>query len=128
MTHLKISPNREKIISRSASLVAGLSLHTNSTFSGGATSASGRSPSCITDVSTRHTQSVEHTASYNFKRAGTSLGFLAFELLINLLLRAAIGSIDVVPLLQALHDFLYVQRRVHVMPQPLQSHTTTTNL
>ena len=71
---------------------------------------------------------MEHTASYNFKRAGTSLGFLAFELLINLLLRAAIGSIDVVPLLQALHDFLYVQRRVHVMPQPLQSHTTTTNL
>ena len=45
-TDLLIFPNREKIISRSSAVVTGLSLHTNSTFSGGAASTSGRSPTC----------------------------------------------------------------------------------
>ncbi|KOO26525.1 hypothetical protein Ctob_003644 [Chrysochromulina tobinii] len=38
-------PNRLKMSSRSSSCVTGLSLHTKSTFSGGARSASGKSPS-----------------------------------------------------------------------------------
>lgn len=42
--HLLMDPKREKMISRSSSVVTGFSLHTNSTFSGGRTSASGRSP------------------------------------------------------------------------------------
>lgn len=42
--HLLMVPKREKMISRSSSVVTGLSLQTNSTFSGGRTSASGRSP------------------------------------------------------------------------------------
>lgn len=41
-----ILPNREKIISRSSSVVTGFSLQTNSTLSGGAASASGKSPTC----------------------------------------------------------------------------------
>ena len=36
LTHLLIFPNREKIISKSSAVVTGLSLQTNSTFSGGA--------------------------------------------------------------------------------------------
>lgn len=44
--HLLMVPKREKMISRSSSVVTGLSLQTNSTFSGGRTSASGRSPTC----------------------------------------------------------------------------------
>lgn len=39
-----MGPNRENIISRSSSVVTGFSLQTNSTFSGGLTSASGKSP------------------------------------------------------------------------------------
>lgn len=42
--HLLMVPKREKMISRSSSVVTGLSLQTNSTFSGGRMSASGRSP------------------------------------------------------------------------------------
>lgn len=42
--HLFIVPKRENMISRSSSVVTGFSLHTNSTFSGGLISASGRSP------------------------------------------------------------------------------------
>lgn len=41
-----MGPNRENIISRSSSVVTGFSLQTNSTFSGGFTSASGKSPTC----------------------------------------------------------------------------------
>lgn len=44
--YLLIGPNRENIISRSSSVVTGFSLQTNSTFSGGLTSASGKSPTC----------------------------------------------------------------------------------
>ena len=40
-----MAPKRAKMISRSSSSVTGLSLHTKSTFSGGARSASGMSPS-----------------------------------------------------------------------------------
>ena len=43
-----MGPNLEKIISRSSSVVTGLSLQTNKTSSGGATSASGMSPNwCV---------------------------------------------------------------------------------
>lgn len=42
--HLFMDPKREKMISRSSSVVTGFSLHTNNTFSGGFMSASGRSP------------------------------------------------------------------------------------
>lgn len=44
ISQLMIVPNREKINSRSSLLVIWLSLQTKSTFSGGATSAKGRSP------------------------------------------------------------------------------------
>jgi len=43
-SYLRILPNREKIISRSSSVVTGLSLQTNSTLSSGFMSASGKSP------------------------------------------------------------------------------------
>lgn len=43
-SQLKILPNRPKMSSRSSSPVTGFSLHTNKTFSGGFTSAKGRSP------------------------------------------------------------------------------------
>lgn len=46
--YLLMGPNRENIISRSSSVVTGFSLQTNSTFSGGLTSASGKSPTCGT--------------------------------------------------------------------------------
>lgn len=42
--YLLMGPNLENIISRSSSVVTGFNLHTNSTFSGGLISASGRSP------------------------------------------------------------------------------------
>ena len=42
--HLTTAPKREKISSRSSSRVTGFSRHTNRTFSGGLTSAKGRSP------------------------------------------------------------------------------------
>ena len=45
-TNLLICPNLEKMISRSSDVVTGLSLQTNSTFSGGLASASGKSPIC----------------------------------------------------------------------------------
>jgi len=45
-SYLRILPNRENIISRSSSVVTGLSLQTNSTLSSGFISASGRSPTC----------------------------------------------------------------------------------
>jgi hypothetical protein len=44
VANLSISPKREKMISRSSPVVTGFSLQTNKTFSGGATSALGRSP------------------------------------------------------------------------------------
>lgn len=44
--YLLMGPNRENIISRSSSVVTGFSLQTNSTFSGGLISASGKSPTC----------------------------------------------------------------------------------
>lgn len=44
-SHLRMVPKRENAISRSSSLVMGLSLQTNNTFSGGFASASGKSPS-----------------------------------------------------------------------------------
>lgn len=44
--YLLMGPNLENMISRSSSVVTGFSLHTNSTFSGGLTSASGKSPTC----------------------------------------------------------------------------------
>ena len=44
MTDLLTFPKRLKIISKSSSLVTGFSLQMNKTFSGGAISASGRSP------------------------------------------------------------------------------------
>lgn len=46
----RICPNREKMSCSDSSSVTGLSLHTKSTFSGGATSAKGRSPT-ISSVS-----------------------------------------------------------------------------
>lgn len=52
--HLLMVPKREKMISRSSSVVTGLSLQTNSTFSGGRTSASGRSPTCIESRGSQH--------------------------------------------------------------------------
>lgn len=42
--HLLMEPKREKMISRSSSVVTGFNLQTKRTFSGGLTSASGRSP------------------------------------------------------------------------------------
>ncbi len=42
--HLLIFPKREKIISKSSAVVTGFNLHTNNTFSGGAASTSGMSP------------------------------------------------------------------------------------
>lgn len=42
--HLFMDPKREKMISRSSSVVTGFNLQTKRTFSGGLTSASGRSP------------------------------------------------------------------------------------
>lgn len=50
--YLLIGPNRENIISRSSSVVTGFSLQTNSTFSGGLTSASGKSPTCGIQIQT----------------------------------------------------------------------------
>lgn len=44
MTNLTILPNLLNMICKSSSLVTGFSLHTNKTFSGGATSAEGKSP------------------------------------------------------------------------------------
>lgn len=43
-TYLFIEPNRENMISRSSSVVTGLSLQTKRTFSGGLIFASGKSP------------------------------------------------------------------------------------
>lgn len=42
--YLIILPNRLNIICKSSSLVTGFNLQTNKTFSGGATSAEGKSP------------------------------------------------------------------------------------
>lgn len=48
--YLLIAPKRENMISRSSSVVTGLSLQTKSTFSGGLISASGKSPTSSTKV------------------------------------------------------------------------------
>lgn len=50
--YLLMGPNRENIISRSSPVVTGFSLQTNSTFSGGLMSASGKSPTW--DTGKRH--------------------------------------------------------------------------
>ena len=52
-SHLLMSPKREKINSKSSSVVTGCSLHTNNTFLGGSMSASGMSPSCSSIVLAR---------------------------------------------------------------------------
>lgn len=84
-----MEPKREKMISRSSSVVTGLSLHTNKTFSGGFMSASGRSPTC------RDTQCVfivspsqrtgSRRVSHHLQQDGLSLGFLLPQPLLQLL-------------------------------------------
>lgn len=89
-------PKREKMISRSSSVVTGFSLHTNRTFSGGFTFASGRSPTCKNvgqnAIEKSHaTSSVssggsyEQISSHHLQQDGLSLGLFLLQSLLKLL-------------------------------------------
>lgn len=92
--HLFMEPKREKMISRSSSVVTGFSLHTNSTFSGGLTSASGRSPTCR-NVPLKSWRNVSHasvalglpglSSSHHLQQDGPGFGFFFIQPLLQLL-------------------------------------------
>lgn len=87
-----MDPKREKIISRSSSVVTGFSLQTKRTFSGGLTSASGRSPTWGTYNSRPKDCNLaspltdwEMISSYHLQQDGPSFCFLLAYPLLQLL-------------------------------------------
>lgn len=93
-------PKREKMISRSSSVVTGFSLHTNRTFSGGLMSASGRSPTWRkvqqTVVVPQCTSSISCRAfTHHLQQDGLSFRLFFPQPLLQLLGSFPLGIIDV---------------------------------
>ena len=78
MSHDTTFPKREKIRSKSSSSVTGLSLQMNSTFGGGAASASGRSP-IISRTAARFFASWSCCRSYTALESASSFAVLGSQ-------------------------------------------------